>query len=462
MTSVIAPPTSDAIPIATVALQYEDDVVFARQRARTIARLLGFDAQDQVRFATAISELARNAFQYGFGGRVSYSVQREPSVMLLVACVSDDGPGIGDLAAVLGGGYVSRTGMGIGITGARRLVDRFSIESARGRGTSVTIAKQLPPGAPPVTGDVVARVADALVRESRSSPFAEMQRQNQDLAAALEVVRERETEAVRLAQELADTNRGVVALYAELDDRAQQLARMSESKTRFLSDVSHELRTPLSSIVNLSRLLLSHADGPLLEEQEKQVGMIKRSAEWLAEMVNELLDVAKIESGIVQLRPDSFDVRELFAALRGMLRPLATNEAVALEIEDPAESLLLYTDEQRVSQVLRNFISNALKFTAEGEVRLTAVAEADGFVSFAVSDTGIGIAPADQERVFHEFIQVDGPIQRRVRGTGLGLPLTRKLAHILGGEVMLESEVGRGSRFTLRIPRDVRTVEGAS
>ncbi|MDB4884873.1 MAG: histidine kinase [Gemmatimonadetes bacterium] len=451
-----APAPQDRIAITTVALQYEDDVVFARQRARTIAALLGFETQDQVRFATAISELARNAFQYGYGGRVLFSVDREAPDTFLVARVIDDGPGIADLSTVLGGAYVSRTGMGIGITGARRLVDRFAIESARGTGTSVTIGKALPMGTGPVTSAVVARLVDTLVKESRRSPFAEMQRQNQDLAAALDIVRERETEAVRLAQELADTNRGVVALYAELDDRAQQLARMSESKTRFLSDVSHELRTPLSSIINLARLMLSHADGPLLEEQEKQLGMIQRSAEWLAEMVNELLDVAKIESGTVELRPDHFQVHELFAALRGTLHPLATNEAVRLEIEDPAEPLPLYTDEQRVSQVLRNFISNALKFTSQGEVRVTAAAEPDGLVRFVVSDTGIGIAPADQERVFEEFIQVDGPIQRRVHGTGLGLPLTRKIARILGGEVRLESEVGRGSRFSLLIPRDAR------
>jgi signal transduction histidine kinase len=231
---------------------------------------------------------------------------------------------------------------------------------------------------------------------------------------------------------------------------------MSESKTRFLSDVSHELRTPLSSIINLARLMLSRADGPLVEEQEKQLQMIQRSAEWLAEMVNELLDVAKIESGMVEVRPDDFSVAELFGALRGMLRPLATNEAVALLIDDPAEPLPLHSDEQRVAQVLRNFVSNALKFTAEGEVRLTAEPVGDGMVRFTVADTGIGIAPADQERVFQDFAQVDGPIQRRVRGTGLGLPLSRKLARLLGGDVTLESEVGAGSRFSLVIPRDVR------
>jgi signal transduction histidine kinase len=353
---------------------------------------------------------------------------------------------------------VSRTGMGVGITGARRLADRFLIDSDATGGTEVVVAKVLPAGAR-ADAATVARIVGTFGREAAASPYAELQRQNVDLVLALQALGEREAEAVRLAQELSDTNRGVVALYAELDDRAQQLARMSETKTRFLSDVSHELRTPLSSIVNLTRLLLARVDGPLEAEQEKQLQMIHRSAEWLAEMVNELLDVAKIESGRVDLRPDAFTVLELFAALRGMLRPLATTAAVTLVIEDPEGALPMYSDEQRVAQVLRNFVSNALKFTVEGTVRVSASAETGDQVRFTVADTGIGIAPADLERVFQEFAQVDGPIQRRVRGTGLGLPLTRKLATLLGGAVELSSVLGEGTRFSLVVPRDVRGME---
>ena len=446
----------DDIAITSVAIRYEDDVVFARQRARSVAAGLALDAQDQVRFATAVSELARNAFQYAKGGRVSFSVQREHAHFLLVAQVQDEGPGIGELPRILNGTYVSRTGMGLGIAGARRLADRFAIDSAPGTGTCVMIGKVIAARDTAQVAADVARLVDALGREPVTTPYAELQRQNGELVTALDTVREREAEAVRLAQELADTNRGVVALYAELDDRAQQLARMSESKTRFLSDVSHELRTPLSSIINLTRLLLARSDGPLESEQEKQVQMINRSAEWLAEMVNELLDVAKIESGKVELRPDTFSVFELFAALRGMLRPLSTNEEVALRLDDPAEPIVLYSDEQRIAQVLRNFVSNALKFTTVGSVIVAAEMDAGDRVRFTVTDDGIGIAPADQERIFEEFTQVDGPIQRRVRGTGLGLPLARKLAHLLGGEVTLVSAPGEGSTFTLLVPRDVR------
>jgi signal transduction histidine kinase len=273
-----------------------------------------------------------------------------------------------------------------------------------------------------------------------------------ELHALRERVQAREAEIERLTQELAETNRGVLALYAELDDRAQALGLMSETKTRFLSDMSHELRAPLASMINLTRLLLARSDGPLTAEQEYQVTLIQRSAESLSEMVNDLLDIAKIEARKVELRLEEVSVAEIFAGLRGMFRPLATNEQVALVFVDPDEPIVLTTDAQRVAQVLRNFVSNALKFTTEGEVRVTAHAAGDA-VRLEVADSGVGIAPQDQARIFEDFTQVDGPIQKRVRGTGLGLPLTRKLARLLGGAIELESRLGEGSRFSLVIPR---------
>ena len=279
---------------------------------------------------------------------------------------------------------------------------------------------------------------------------ADLETEAHELRARL---RARDAEMERLSQELAETNRGVVALYAELDDRALTLGQLSEAKTRFLSDMSHELRAPLASVINLTRLLLARSDGPLTAEQEYQVTLIQRSAESLAEMVNDLLDIAKIEARKIELRLERVPVSEIFAGLRGLFRPLATNERVEFLVEDPPESLVLVTDAQRVAKVLRNFISNALKFTDAGEVRVSARALDDERVSLDVTDTGIGIAPEDQRRIFEDYAQVDGPIQKRVRGTGLGLPLTRKLAPLLGGEVTLESRVGEGSRFSLVLPR---------
>ncbi|HTU61028.1 MAG TPA: response regulator, partial [Polyangiales bacterium] len=214
---------------------------------------------------------------------------------------------------------------------------------------------------------------------------------------------------------------------------------------------SHEFRTPLHSILGLSRLLLDGSDGPLTEEQQKQLRFIRTSAEELSQLVNDMLDLSKAESGKALLRPDKFSLADFTAALRGMLRPLAHDSAVTLEF-DPPPDLVLDTDQGKLSQILRNLISNALKFTERGEVRVS-ISQHGNEVSFAVRDSGVGIAREHYERIFEEFGQVDNPLQGRVKGTGLGLPLSRKLAELLDGTLEVESRLGEGSTFTLRIPR---------
>ncbi|HYJ32092.1 MAG TPA: response regulator, partial [Candidatus Binatia bacterium] len=194
-------------------------------------------------------------------------------------------------------------------------------------------------------------------------------------------------------------------------------------------------------------------DGPLTAEQERQVQFIRRASSELSELVNDLLDLAKVEAGKSEVRPTLFEVSNLFGALRGMLRPLLLNTAVTLVFDEPEEIPPLHTDEGKVSQILRNFISNALKFTERGEVRVRArLVNGQGKVAFEVSDTGIGIAPEDREVIFQEFAQIDSALQRKVRGTGLGLPLCRKLAELLGGSVSLQSQPGAGSTFAAVIP----------
>ena len=173
----------------------------------------------------------------------------------------------------------------------------------------------------------------------------------------------------------------------------------------------------------------------------------------MTELVNDLLDLAKVEAGKVELRPAEFTVPELFSALRGTLKPLRTSDAVDLVFEDAGHLPPLFADEGKVAQVLRNFISNALKFTEQGEVRVSARHDAAaGRIVLAVRDTGIGIAPEDQGRIFEEFAQVDNRIQTRVKGTGLGLPLSQRLAELLGGKVWLESAPSAGSAFFLSLP----------
>jgi signal transduction histidine kinase/DNA-binding response OmpR family regulator len=438
--------------LLTIAIRTERDVVIARQRAREIARLVGFDGQDQTRVATAVSEIVRNAFRYAKGGKVEFAVEGASTPQLLLVRVRDQGAGIPNLPLVLSGQYRSSTGMGVGIIGAHRLMDQVEIDSKQGVGTDVLLKKILPPRAPLISGEQFARITAQLSISMPGDALEELQEQNRELVRALAELRERQDELLSLNRELEDTNRGVVALYAELDEKADHLRRADEMKSRFLSNMSHEFRTPLNSIRALSRLLLDRIDGELTSEQEKQVGFISKASDDLTALVDDLLDLAKIEAGKIEVRPIEFSVANLFSALRGMLRPLLVGDAVKLVFEEPPPSLTLYNDEGKVSQILRNFISNAIKFTEAGEVRVSAHWSEDRrTVRFCVSDTGIGIAAEDQGRIFDEFMQLPSPLQGRVKGTGLGLPLCRRLAHLLGGDVSVKSERGVGSVFAATV-----------
>lgn len=286
--------------------------------------------------------------------------------------------------------------------------------------------------------------------DDRSREEVERLREERD-AMQLELS-QRVEQIESLSRELAETNSGVVALYAELDDKAAQLREVSDLKSRFLSYMSHEFRTPLGSIRSIARILLDRLDGPLTSEQVKQVSFIQSAAGELTEMVNDLLDLAKIEAGRISISPAWFEMVDLFAALRGMFKPLLVNPEVALVFEEPVGLPRAFTDDKKLSQILRNFISNALKFTQKGEVRVAARTCGADRIRFSVADTGVGIPYEQLESIFEDFVQIDTPLQRRFRGAGLGLALCKRLAEVLGGRVEVESEVGRGSLFSLTIP----------
>ena len=268
-----------------------------------------------------------------------------------------------------------------------------------------------------------------------------------------------EAQVDALSTELTETNRGVLALYAELDDNAHRLRDASDLKSRFLSYMSHEFRTPLSSILSIARILQDRFDGPLTDEQQKQVQFIQIAAGELTEMVNDLLDLAKVEAGRVTISPEWFDMVDLFSALRGMFKPILQSHSVSLIFEEPGDIPRIFTDDKKLSQILRNFISNALKFTPSGEVRVSATLVDGDRVTFCVADTGVGISSEHVGALFQDFAQIDVPIQKRLRGTGLGLSLSRKLALLLGGDVAVESTLGMGSRFSVTIPLQLPVTE---
>ncbi|MGE5497868.1 MAG: ATP-binding protein [Syntrophothermus sp.] len=434
--------------IITLKIKYENDIVLARQRARTISSLIGFDIREQTAISTSVSEIVRNAFNYAGGGSVEFILDENSSPQVLYIKVRDEGLGISNLEKILSGSYVSDTGMGMGIIGSRRLMDHFTIESTPGRGTTVTLGRSLPKGIKPLSAKDISAIAETLARTSSGNPLDEITQQNQELLRSLDELKKRQDELERVNRELEETTRGVVALYAELDERAEHLRQVNEIKARFFSNMSHEFRTPLNSIIGLTRILMDKMDGDLTDEQIKQVKFIRNAADELYETVNDLLDLAKAESGKLKVKPSLFSVSQLFSTLRGSFKPVLTSPEVTLRFEEPAGQIELFTDETKVTQILRNFISNAIKFTEKGEIRVKAeLAENGDKILFSVSDTGIGIEEKNLGYIFEEFSQIDTELQRRIKGTGLGLPLTRKLAELLGGKVSVKSRPDEGSVF---------------
>src|ERR1700760_3880321 len=320
-------------PVPSLMLANEKPGWSARQRARSVAASLGFDHHEQIRIATAVSEIARNAFRYARGGAVTFSVDTAKRMFEIV--VTDQGGGIPHLDKVMEGSYRSSTGMGMGIVGTKRLMDDFNIEASR-TGTTVRFGKRLPV-ARSIDEAMLQRVSSELARQHPATPIEELQTQNRELLNTLNELKERKEELLHLNEELQDTNRGVVALYAELDERADYLRRASELKSSFLSNMSHEFRTPLNSMLALTRMLLDRMDGELSPEQDQQIRFIQKSAKELAEMVDDLLDLAKVEAGRLEVKPKAFEVAELFGALRGMLKPLLAESSLNLVFEIPED-----------------------------------------------------------------------------------------------------------------------------
>jgi len=237
-----------------------------------------------------------------------------------------------------------------------------------------------------------------------------------------------------------------------LFEKNVELEQASQAKDRFLASMSHELRTPLNAIIGFTGTLLMRLPGPLTPDQDHQLQTVRSSARHLLSLINDLLDVAKIESGKIQPSSESVIIQSVIAEIARTLRPLAEAKGLALEVTMPTEDVIVTTDRRALSQILLNLANNAIKFTSTGLVRLQAtVADGDGPVKIIVIDTGIGIGEEDQEHLFKAFSQLAS--NTYYDGTGLGLHLSRKLAGLLGGSITFSSAVGQGSTFTLTLPR---------
>jgi len=252
--------------------------------------------------------------------------------------------------------------------------------------------------------------------------------------------------------ELEKVNTDLQAREHELRLTNQQLETANRLKSQFLATMSHELRTPLNSIIGFSELLEDETYGNLNPKQTKYIGNIVVSSRHLLQLINDILDLAKVESGTIEIHPESLSLHEAMSIIKSVVEPLATKKSISMEINMDEQVQSVAADPARFKQILYNLLSNAIKFTPAGGMVSMDVSRKNGTVEISVSDTGIGISQEDQERIFSEFLQVEGSYARKYEGTGLGLALTKKLVELHGGRIWVESAPGKGSRFIFTMP----------
>ena len=331
------------------------------------------------------------------------------------------------------------------------------------------------------SGTIATAIRSANYRSELQNLLEETQRQSEELQVQSEELRvsneelEEQGRALKESQarleqqqvELEQTNSQLEEqaqqLESQKDDlersnastqlKARELEQASRYKSDFLANMSHELRTPLNSSLILAKLLADNPDDNLTAEQVKYAQTIQSSGNDLLNLINDILDLSKIEAGHVDIRPEPVSVERLSNNLRQVFEPIAKNKSLGFEIDiSPECPAVIETDLQRIEQILKNLLSNAFKFTEKGEVTLSMSRTGDGQVAFGVTDTGIGIAPEQQKRIFEAFHQADGTISRKFGGTGLGLSISRELVRLLGGTIHIRSQEGKGSTLTVTLP----------
>jgi signal transduction histidine kinase len=303
--------------------------------------------------------------------------------------------------------------------------------------------------------DLAARAAMAIDTARLFHDVEESRRQLEQQASQLE---EQATELARAATEADAMNEELQRTNQELGLRSEaaEMARAravvaNRAKSDFLAVMSHELRTPLQAIIGYTELIADGITGPVTDEQREQLGRVRASSHHLLSLIDEILTFSRVDAGKEEVRVERVDVCALAREAIALVEPNAEAKGIAITAHVPATACHVETDPTKVRQILLNLLSNAVKFTEHGEVALTLQPGADS-VSIAVRDTGLGIAPENLERIFDPFWQVEHMRARRIAGTGLGLSVTRKLARLLGGDITVESRLGRGSTFTVHLP----------
>jgi signal transduction histidine kinase len=324
-------------------------------------------------------------------------------------------------------------------------MDEFDIQSRPGEGTRVTVVKWLPVAEAEMVRGRADELRDFLAEEEDDSALEELARQNRDLVQVLGELEEKREQLERLNSRLEDSNR-------ELNEANAQLRELSAMKEEFLALTTHDLRSPLAVISGVINFFTSGRLGDLSPEQKNMVEMMERNTQNLIELVNDLLDASKLESGTMRLDVASIELRGLIEEMREQMQPLAAEKEITLEERMPEDLPQLRADRAKLRRVLVNLLSNALKFTPKGGRIIVGAAREGSFVRVSVSDTGVGIAVEDLRDIFDKYAQARSRATRSEKGTGLGLYITRQLVELHGGKIGVQSEPGKGSTFYFTIP----------
>lgn len=306
------------------------------------------------------------------------------------------------------------------------------------------------------------RLLHSVALQNATSILLARQRAEQELIRTKEALEARTEE---LARSLAATEASLQErdrARAEADEARHAAQAANEAKTRFLNMISHELRTPLGAIGGYAALLEEGIHGSLTDEQSKYIARIRHNQAHLLQLVNELLDLGKVESGQFLLRLEMVPVRVVVESVYSMIEPQVRTSALRLEVESGDPTLVFHADRERVEQIVLNLLSNAVKFTAAGGTVHITVGKTADEVHLCVQDTGVGIPDDKLESVFEAFVQLDASLTRASGGTGLGLAISRQLARAMNGDLTVRSAVGKGSTFTLALPRGATLVASAA
>lgn len=429
-----------SIRLGDIYVRREADIIKVHDRVQRLAREMGFDSTAQIKIKTAVSEITRNIYEYAKSGAISLAVAERSEDAGLLVTARDEGPGIDDqtLRAILHGSYQSVSGTGVGLSGTRKLMDEFDIQTAPHEGTRVTVIKWLPRAIAATIKERAAELREQFGADENDSAIEALQQQNRDFVKILGELEEKREELEQLNRQLNEAN--------------TKLRELSEMKEEFLALTTHDLRSPLAVISGVISFFTSGRLGELSPEQKNMVAMMERNAQSLIELVNDLLDASKLESGSMRLDPTSIDLRGLINELHETMEPLARVNNITLKEELPHDLPPVEADRAKLRRIIVNLLSNAIKFTPQGGTVTVEAEQVDNRLRVSISDTGVGIVKEDVARLFNKYEQARSRATRGEKGTGLGLYITKRLVELHGGEIHALSEPGKGSTFTFTLP----------